>query len=105
MPHDRDGRVLSVGDDVLVPCHVKELHMTEEFCNVTLETSQPMYPSENRSGIVLNAKQVVKGVAGEPLEPVGEGVTDDAPIPEAVAAETADVANEAANADPTAEAK
>lgn len=43
---------------MLVPCHVKEIHLTEEYCNVTLETAEPMYPGTNRTGIVLNAKQV-----------------------------------------------
>lgn len=60
MPHDRDGRLLSVGDTVNVPCRIKEIHNTEEYCNVTLETSQPMYPGNDRSSVVLNAKQVVK---------------------------------------------
>jgi hypothetical protein len=60
MPHDRDGKPLNVGDQVLVPARVKEIHMAEEFCNVSLETSQPMYPSNNRTTLTLNAKQVVK---------------------------------------------
>ena len=58
MPHDRDGRELHVGDAVLVPCRVRQIHITEEFCNVELETSQPMYPGTHRTGITLNAKQV-----------------------------------------------
>lgn len=60
MPHDIHGKLLSVGDTVKVLCRVKEIHNTEEYCNVNLETLQPMYPGEHRSGIVLNAKQVEK---------------------------------------------
>lgn len=60
MPHDRDGTLLKVGNTVMVPARVKELHDTEEYCNVTLETLQPMHPGNVRSTLVLNAKQVVK---------------------------------------------
>lgn len=60
MPHDRDGRLLNVGDHVLVPCNIKEIHITEEYCNVNLETSQPMYPGTHKSSLCLNSKQVVK---------------------------------------------
>jgi hypothetical protein len=59
MPHDRDGELLKVGDEVNIPCRVKEIQMTEEFCNCTLESNQPMYPGNNRSSFVVNTKQVV----------------------------------------------
>lgn len=67
MPHDRDGRLLSVGDLVNVPCRVKAIHDTEQFCNVDLETRQPMYPDTYLCMLTLNAKQVVK--ADPPPEP------------------------------------
>lgn len=60
MPHDRDGALLKVGNTVMVPARIKELHDTEEYCNVTLETLHSMHPGDSRSTIVLNAKQVVK---------------------------------------------
>lgn len=60
MPHDRDGKLLHVGDVVYVPAHVTAIEQTEEFCNVTLATSQPMYPGHERSTLTLNAKQVVR---------------------------------------------
>lgn len=63
MPHDRDGQLLNVGDRVLVPCTIKEIQQTEEYCNVTLETAQPMPPTNRRSCLVLNARQVVKQAA------------------------------------------
>lgn len=60
MPHDRDGTLLKVGNTVMVPARVKAIQDTEEYCNVTLETLQPMHPGDSRSTLVLNAKQVVK---------------------------------------------
>jgi hypothetical protein len=66
MPHDLKGRVLSVGDTVILRCKVKEIHNTEEYCNATLETLQPMFPGENRTGVTVNTKQTEKSVALEP---------------------------------------
>lgn len=60
MPHDNYGYALSVGDIVYVPAKVKEIHQTEEYCNVTLETERPMYPSSHPTAISLNAQQVEK---------------------------------------------
>ena len=60
MPHDKNGNLLSVGDTVNVSCRIKAIHDTEGYCNVDLETLQPMYPSDNKSFLVLNAKQVLK---------------------------------------------
>lgn len=59
MPHDRDGNRLSVGDKVLVPCLVKAIHDTEDYCNVDIETVAPMFPSDKRSALTLNAKQLI----------------------------------------------
>lgn len=58
MPHDIDGSEFHVGDIVQVECKITEIHMTEEYCNISLETIQKMYPSENRTNLVLNGKQV-----------------------------------------------
>ncbi len=60
MPHDMEGNEVAVGDRVMVPCRVAALYTTEEFCNVTLETEEKMYPGENVSSVVLNARQVLK---------------------------------------------
>lgn len=59
--HDKFGRELKAGDKVLIPCVVKETYATEEYCNVALETIDPMPPYEAKNAIVLNTKQVVKG--------------------------------------------
>jgi hypothetical protein len=60
MPHDRDGHALNVGDLVLVPCRVKAIHQTEDYCNVDLEVRARMPPGHSISTLALNAKQVVK---------------------------------------------
>lgn len=60
MPHDKNGVLLQVGDRVIIPAVVKSITMSEEFCNVTLETVEPMFPSDRHDTVTLNAKQVVK---------------------------------------------
>jgi len=60
MPHDCDGTLLNVNDIVLVEAKIKEIHQTEEYCNLSLETSLGMYPSENKTPFSLNARQVRK---------------------------------------------
>ena len=57
MPHDRNGRVLEVGDHVLVPCVVDSITTGEEYCNVTLKTLINMPPKDYPETIVLNTKQ------------------------------------------------
>lgn len=63
MPHDKQGAEVHVGDVVTVRCRVKEIHLTEQYCNVQLETVEPMYPGEGRSMLTLNAKQTEKVAA------------------------------------------
>lgn len=36
--HDRNGQALQVGDKVTIEAVITELHPTEDYCNVTLET-------------------------------------------------------------------
>jgi hypothetical protein len=60
MPHDNTGAELHVGDLVIVHCRVKEIHRTEEYCNLSLETEERMFPATHVSALSLNAKQVVK---------------------------------------------
>lgn len=63
MPHDKRGTELHVGDTVMVPCRVKAIHLTEEFCNVDLETIEPMPPLGSTSAFTLNSKQTIKPMA------------------------------------------
>lgn len=61
MPHDKNGAELKVGDVVTVEATVKELSTGVEFCNIQLETVDPMYPGNAKTGLGwVNAKQVVK---------------------------------------------
>jgi hypothetical protein len=60
MPHDINGDELHVGDLVTVRCRVKRIELTEEYCNVSLETTEQMYPGTHYSALTLNSKQVVK---------------------------------------------
>lgn len=60
MPHDREGNLLSEGDIVMVPAVVKSVSTGTDYCNVSLETVESMYPGEHKSAMSLNAKQVVK---------------------------------------------
>ena len=60
--HDRDGKPLQVGDRVMVPCWIKETYVTSggEYCNLQLMTEESMFPSDTKTCMMLNAKQVVK---------------------------------------------
>lgn len=67
MPHDRNSRPLKVGDVVNVPCQVTQLQEGTEYCNVTVQTLEPMFPSTSPSTITLNSRQVE--LPGEPPAP------------------------------------
>ena len=62
--HDRLGRELKEGDLVLVPCRVKSVFATEDFCNLTLESVFGRRPDDNKevihainTGVVLRANE------------------------------------------------
>jgi uncharacterized RmlC-like cupin family protein len=60
MIHDANGIHLRIGDVVYVPCFVVNLHDTQEYSNVTLETVHGRSPDGNRETITaLNTAQVV----------------------------------------------
>lgn len=60
MPHDKNGVELKVGDIVNVACRIKEIHLTEDFCNVSLEVVERMPPQRTVSILTLNSKQTIK---------------------------------------------
>ena len=60
MPHDFNGKLLAVGDLVTVPCRVLAIQMTADYCNVTLETRQPMHPSSDLTTFHVNSRQVIR---------------------------------------------
>jgi hypothetical protein len=37
MPHDKNGNLLAVGDEVILRCLIKDLSVHETACNVTAE--------------------------------------------------------------------
>lgn len=59
MPHDKNGQAVKEGDRVAIFGTVKRVEVGEEYCNVTVETEEPMYPSDAPSSVTLNARQVV----------------------------------------------
>ena len=60
MPHDKRGTELQVGDTVMVPCVIKAIHLTEEYCNVDLVTKLPMPPLDTHQTLTLNSRQTIK---------------------------------------------
>ena len=42
--HDRNGTPIKVGDKVNVPCVVTQLNPSEDYCNITLETTYGRRP-------------------------------------------------------------
>jgi hypothetical protein len=60
MPHDSRGEELKVGDRILVPCRIKAIHLTEDYCNVDLETVEAMFPTQTPTTLTLNSRQTVK---------------------------------------------
>jgi hypothetical protein len=60
MPHDRDGAPLKVGDEVTIPAVVTSISPGADYCNLSVETVEPMFPGDSKTTVTLNAKQVVK---------------------------------------------
>lgn len=60
MPHDANGELLQVGDQVYIPCHIKSVR-PGEYCTTDVEFDIPMPPYTTKSTYsALNAIQVVK---------------------------------------------
>jgi hypothetical protein len=58
--HDRDGKPLAVGDTVTIAFVITDTSATEDYCNVQLQTVEPMFPSNRFDKYWFNAKQTVK---------------------------------------------
>lgn len=78
MPNDKNGALVKVGDTVIVPCVITSITEGTEYCNVTMETVEPMYPGDSKNTIVLNAKQVEKTGDAPAVEDPAAG--DPAPV-------------------------
>ena len=59
MPHDANGRLLKVGDTVIVECIIENIQMQDEYCNVNLKTKIPMPPYKEGYSLTLNTKQTM----------------------------------------------
>ena len=57
MPHDKNGHLLKEGDVVSVKAVVKQIDATEEYCNATLESVEPMFPGNYKNVFTINTKQ------------------------------------------------
>jgi hypothetical protein len=60
MPNDLKGNLIQSGDEVIVRAKVTQVQAGEEMCNCTLQTIEPMFPSDRPTTFVLNTKQVEK---------------------------------------------
>lgn len=76
MPHDKRGTELKVGDTVMVPCRVKAIHLTEDYCNVDLETALTMPPRDTRQAFTLNSRQTIKPTATHSFAEYGRQTED-----------------------------
>lgn len=66
MPHDKNGVLVEVGDEVLIRARVTAVWPGAETCNVQVETVEKMLPTyETGSVIMLNAHQVEKVATAE----------------------------------------
>jgi hypothetical protein len=72
MPHDKRGEELKVGDTVMVPCRVRAIHLTEDYCNVDLETKLTMPPFDQATTLTLNSRQTIKPTASHRFAEYGE---------------------------------
>jgi hypothetical protein len=59
MPHDADGHILREGDVVYIPAKITVINPMEDYCNLSLESVEPMYPGEHKAFFTANARQVL----------------------------------------------
>ena len=61
MPHTMQGAELQVGDEVIMRFVVKNVMTNEEYCNVTLESVEKLYPGNYPTTLgAVNTKQTEK---------------------------------------------
>jgi hypothetical protein len=69
MPHDIEGRLINPGDTVTVEFTVTAVQEGEDYCNLNLQTVEPMKPGEYKVGLTLNGAQVrLKGFISGPQD-------------------------------------
>lgn len=59
--HDAFGRELKVGDIVVIPCRVKTIHASDDYCNADLELVAAMPPNMTKSSFsAINTRQTIR---------------------------------------------
>jgi hypothetical protein len=59
MPHDKFGKVVEVGQEVIVRFRVTGVSQTEEYCNCNIESIEGMPPTGAKTSLgAINTKQV-----------------------------------------------
>lgn len=67
--HDRDGKELKVGDTVLLPATVTQLHATEDFCNVQLASLYGRRPDGAKETVyAINTAVLLRAEPGDVLD-------------------------------------
>lgn len=62
MPHDKNGELLSVGDEVIIRFKVDSINMQEDYCNVTLSCEHPQTAdgAMTKTSVCCNARACEK---------------------------------------------
>ena len=69
--HDARGRELKIGDLVLIPGRVVELHPTEEYCNLTVESALGRRPDRYKERIsAINTGVLLRANPGDKNNPI-----------------------------------
>jgi len=64
--HDAIGCKLNIGDVVLIPAQIKDLSLSEDYCNVMLETIFGRRPDGNRETIyAINTGVILRANPGD----------------------------------------
>jgi hypothetical protein len=57
--HDKNGKPLAIGDQVIITATIVDLQSNPEFCNVLVKFDEPMYPSDRRDKQTFNTRQLI----------------------------------------------
>jgi len=64
--HDAKGRDLKVGDSALIPVRIKQLHATEDYCNVSAESLYGRRPDGAKETFgAINTGVLLRANAGD----------------------------------------
>jgi hypothetical protein len=63
--HDAKGRELKAGDRILIPCEVRDVQASPEYCNVTVVSLGGRKPDGLRETITLNTNVLLRANDGD----------------------------------------